>query len=121
MGNQAVISHQDMAFASWAFNAGTFLDGVFLALSKWLLACLAVLLFCGRMRLSTYLAGNVLYFVILFMVLPAFQWMLDPKFVQNILFSIKLSLTGSVEIVFVVCFLYLIAAFMQKKEGRTTG
>ncbi|WP_411655040.1 hypothetical protein [Anaeromassilibacillus sp. SJQ-1] len=121
MGNQAVISRQDMAFFSWASNAGTFLDGLFLALSKWLLAGLAVLLFYGRMRLSTYLAGNALYFAILFMVLPTLQWLLDPMFVQNVVFSVGLSLVGGIEIVFAVCLLYLIAAFMQEKKGRTTG
>ena len=121
MGNQAVISRQDMAFFSWASNAGTFLDGLFLALSKWLLAGLAVLLFYGRMRLSAYLAGNVLYFAILFMVLPTLQWLLDPMFVQNVVFSVGLSLVGGIEIVFAVCLLYLIAAFMQEKKGRTTG
>ena len=121
MGNQAVVSRQDMAFASWASSAGTFLDGLFLALSKWLLAGLAVLLFYGRMRLSTYLAGNVLYFAVLFMVLPTLQWLLDPMFVQNVVFSVGLSLVGGIEIVSVACLLYLIAAFMQEKKGRTTG
>lgn len=120
MGNQAVISHQDMAFASWASSAGTFLDGVFLALSKWLLAGLAVLLFYGRMRLSTYLEGNVLYFVILLMVLPAFQWMLNPMFVQNVVFSVGLSLVGGIEIVSAACLLYWIASFIQKKRRRET-
>ena len=120
MGNQAVISHQDMAFASWASSAGTFLDGVFLALSKWLLAGLAVLLFYGRMRLSTYLEGNVLYFVILLMVLPAFQWMLNPMFVQNVVFSVGLSLVGGIEIVSAAWLLYWIASFIQKKRRRET-
>ena len=117
-GNQAVVSRQDMAFASWASSAGTFLDGLFLALSKWLLAGLAVLLFYGRMRLSTYLAGNVLYFAVLFMVLPTLQWLLDPMFVQNVVFSVGLSLVGGIEIVSVACLLYLIAAFMQEKRGE---
>ena len=112
--------HQDMAFASWASSAGTFLDGVFLALSKWLLAGLAVLLFYGRMRLSTYLEGNVLYFVILLMVLPAFQWMLNPMFVQNVVFSVGLSLVGGIEIVSAACLLYWIASFIQKKRRRET-
>ena len=80
------------------------------------LAGLAVLLFYGRMRLSTYLEGNVLYFVILLMVLPAFQWMLNPMFVQNVVFSVGLSLVGGIEIVSAACLLYWIASFIQKEK-----
>ncbi|WP_195986272.1 hypothetical protein [Clostridium sp. D33t1_170424_F3] len=115
--NQEIV-RQNMSQVFWASTAGNVMDGVFLNVSEWLLACLAVLLVYRRMKLSTYLLGNIMYFVILFVVLPVTQCMLNRMFVNNVIFSIWLSLIAGVKVILVGLAVFGIASLMLKRRSN---
>lgn len=117
--NQEIV-RQTMSQASWASIAGNVMDGVFLNVSEWSLACLAVLLVSRRMKLFTYLLGNALYFAILFTVLPVIQCMFNRMFVNNVIFSIWLSLIAGVKIMLAGLAVFGIASLiLKRRSGRT--
>lgn len=118
LANRAVTLNGGTDFFSWASRMGTVMDGVFLDICKVTLACLAVLLFYGKMKLSTYLLGNLLFYGELCIVLPALQWIINPMFVKNVFFSIGLSLIGTAKIMVITLLFYLIACLVQKRRNR---
>lgn len=112
------IVRQNTEQLSWISMAGNIMDGVFLHVSEWSLACLAVLLIYRKMKISTYLLGNILYFAILFMILPLIQYMLNTMFVNNVIFSVWISLITGVKIMIVGVAAFGIASLILKKGSH---